>query len=104
VKTKHPLSIFGFLGLDTERVLYFNLLIVNTLRSIIRTCVKTHNIKDIGLKTLASLLLLGFGRHLTSGKLGLNDARPVYKVDDVENRVLYLDKKQLLVFEAKASK
>jgi PQQ-like domain len=37
-------------------------------------------------------------------KLVLNDARPVYKVDDVENRVLYLDKKQLLVFEAKASK
>jgi outer membrane protein assembly factor BamB len=34
-------------------------------------------------------------------KLILNDARPVYKVDDVENRVLYADKNQILVFEPK---
>jgi hypothetical protein len=34
-------------------------------------------------------------------KLILNDARPVYKADEVENRVFYADKKQLLVFEPK---
>ena len=34
-------------------------------------------------------------------KLILNDARPVYKVDDVENRVLYADKNQILIFEPK---
>ncbi len=32
-------------------------------------------------------------------KFILNDARPIYKVDEVENRVLYCFKKQLLVFE-----
>jgi hypothetical protein len=37
-------------------------------------------------------------------KLILNDARPIYKVDDVENRVLYADKKQLLGFEPKITK
>ncbi len=34
-------------------------------------------------------------------KFILNDARPIYKVDEIENRVLYADKKQLLVFEPK---
>lgn len=34
-------------------------------------------------------------------KLILNDAHPVYKIDDIENRVLYADKKQLLGFEPK---
>jgi hypothetical protein len=34
-------------------------------------------------------------------KLIMNDARPLYKVDDVENRVLYATKKQLLGFEPK---
>jgi outer membrane protein assembly factor BamB len=37
-------------------------------------------------------------------KLILNDARPIYKVDDVENRVLYVDKKEILVFEPKKVK
>ncbi len=34
-------------------------------------------------------------------KLILNDARPIYKVDEVENRVLYADSKKLMVFESK---
>ncbi len=34
-------------------------------------------------------------------KFIFNDARPVYKVDPVENRVVYADKKTLLVFEPK---
>jgi outer membrane protein assembly factor BamB len=34
-------------------------------------------------------------------KLILNDARPIYKVDEVEDRVLYSFKKQILAFEPK---
>ncbi|MEY4903177.1 MAG: hypothetical protein RLZZ292_992 [Bacteroidota bacterium] len=34
-------------------------------------------------------------------KLIFNDARPVYKVDEIEDRVLYSNKKQLMVFEPK---
>jgi outer membrane protein assembly factor BamB len=34
-------------------------------------------------------------------KFIFNDARPVYKVDEVENRVIYADKKMLMVFEPK---
>ena len=34
-------------------------------------------------------------------KLVLNDARPLYKVDEVEDRVIYANKKELKVFEAK---
>jgi outer membrane protein assembly factor BamB len=34
-------------------------------------------------------------------KLIFNDARPVYKADDIENRVFYVDKKQIQVFEPK---
>ncbi len=34
-------------------------------------------------------------------KLIFNDARPVYKVDEVEDRVLYSNKKQLMVFNPK---
>lgn len=34
-------------------------------------------------------------------KFIFNDARPVYKVDEVENRVIYADKKTLMVFEPK---
>ena len=37
-------------------------------------------------------------------RLILNDARPIYKVDDVENRVLYADKKEIQVFEPKITK
>ncbi|MEY3241284.1 MAG: hypothetical protein RIR11_2722 [Bacteroidota bacterium] len=34
-------------------------------------------------------------------KFIFNDARPVYKVDEVENRVIYIEKKTLMVFEPK---
>jgi hypothetical protein len=34
-------------------------------------------------------------------KFIFNDARPIYKVDEVENRVIYADKKTLMVFEPK---
>lgn len=34
-------------------------------------------------------------------KLIFNDARPVYKVDEIEDRVLYSNKKQLMVFDPK---